>query len=57
VEGKDIENLTDSRGEFVLYFKNIVKTDDVTLKINGEDDDHHITVEEGKTVSTTILIQ
>ncbi len=58
VKGKDIENLTDSRGEFVLYFKNLVKTEEVILIINGEPDEHSITVEEGKTVTAKkILIQ
>lgn len=51
VEGKDIENFTDSRGEFVLYFKNIVKTEEITLKIDGEAVENSFTVQEGKTVS------
>lgn len=57
VKGKDIENLTDSRGEFVLYFKNVIKTEDVILIINEETDEHSITVEEGKTIFSKILIQ
>ncbi|WP_269849736.1 hypothetical protein [Methanosarcina horonobensis] len=51
MEGKDIENFTDSRGEFVLYFKNIVKTEEITLKIDGEAVENSFTVQEGKTVS------
>lgn len=51
VNEKDTENLTDSRGEFVLYFKNIVKTEEVTLIINGENVEHSVTVQEEKTVS------
>jgi hypothetical protein len=58
VKGKDLENLTDSRGEFVLYFKNVVNTEQVILIINEETDEHSFTVEEGKTVSAKkILIQ
>jgi len=55
VKGKDIENFTDSRGEFVLYFKNVVKTEEVILIINEETDEHFVTVEEGKTVSAKII--
>lgn len=51
VDGKNIENLTDSRGEFVLYFKNIIKSEEVTLIINGEAVENSFTVREGKTVS------
>lgn len=51
VNGKEIENLTDGRGEFVLYFKNIVKTEEVTLIIDGEAVEQSVTVQEGKTVS------
>lgn len=50
VKGKDIENLTDSRGEFVLYFENIVKKEKVALIINEETNEYSITVKEGKTV-------
>lgn len=58
VDGRDIENLADSKGEFVLYFKNIAKTEEVTLTINGEAVESSFTVQEGKTVSSKkILIQ
>lgn len=56
VKGEDIENLTDSRGEFVLYFKNVVKITEVILIVNEETDEHSITIEEGKTASANIIL-
>lgn len=51
VQKKDIETVTDSRGEFVLYFKDIAKTEQISLIINEETDEHSITAEEGRTIS------
>lgn len=55
VKGKSIENITDKRGEFVLYFKDIVKTENIVLEINGETE-HPIEVIEGKTVSAKKIV-
>jgi len=54
VKGSDTKNITDSRGEFVLYFKDIIKEQNITLEINRVDE-HSITAKEGKTASLGII--
>ncbi|MEC4675486.1 MAG: hypothetical protein VST72_01000 [Nitrospirota bacterium] len=57
VSGKPNETVTDDRGEFVLYFKGIRK-EDITIEIkkDGNTKNVNITVEEGKAVSTGIIV-
>ncbi len=49
VEEKNVENITDSRGEFVLYFTDLKKIETLTLMVNDVIKDP-IEVKEGETV-------
>lgn len=57
VLGKTIETKTDERGEFVLYFKGINKTESIAIEIKKDGDTKIVntTAEEGKTISLGII--